>query len=658
MPNYLPATVQVGGAPETISKPVVPAVTQVERAVTSTSTYTRQGTPVWVVSSNTLKTAVIHTLTDDGQGGFIGTRGTADYAGKHLLIKFAIGGSTTAYQADYENAAAFNAATITQTGTGANLPAGSNDYAVSHANVRIMPGSKVVVKYRTGPPVPVNHVMSWAPPAVPIDLCPYTNERIVPGSVRFSWMGTVYEDYEGQIYRGRTASSPGIVSGTLDYEAGVALMTDYVVSGSPTNFTLLSLWTSKPAPRVASIFGMTDTAPIVPGMFSMRVQDAMGELIEITSDVSGNLVGPHTLGKVNFEQGIFEAQFGDFLLDSALTPAEKSEWWYKPEDVGAVVANRIWRPWPIDPGSARLGYTSRFYLPIDPEILGLPPERLPTDGRVPIHAKGRMLCIGHTGTLAPASYSNGATVNLGRPRVGNVWVIDANGQEITAGYEATEAQLNLGQIKVTDTTGWAQPVTVRHRIYDFTLCTDVQIDGTLSINPPLSHDYPVGSVVSSVLLFGNLFARVANLFDQKTWDGVTFKDSAQGDVAVGTYNEAASPIIVTNAGALSERYGLRFRNNATDFDLIGEKSGGLGSGNKNEDFRPSNPMKPGTPLMVIPAAGWGSNWAGGETLFAKTIGAMGSFAAIRSVQPSVPTGQNFHCEILVGGDIDRTPSAP
>ena len=658
MLNYLPATVQVGGAPETISKPVVPATTQVEREVTTTSVYSRLGTPVWEVSSNTVSTAVLHTLTDDGQGGFIGTRGTADYAGKELLIKFAIGGSTSAYQADYENAAAFNAATITQTGTGANLPAGSNDYAVSHAKVQIVPGSKVVVKYRTGSPVPVNHVMSWSPPAVAIDLCPYTSERIVPGSVRFSWMGTVYEDFEGKIYRGRTATSPGIVSGDLDYEAGVALMTDYVVNGSPTNFTLLSLWTSKPAPRVASIFGMTDTAPIVPGMFSMRVQDATGALIEITSDVNGNLVGPHTLGKVNFEQGIFEAQFGDFLLDSALTPAEKSEWWYKPEDVGAVVAGRIWRPWPIDPGSARLSYTSRFYLPIDPEILGLPPERLPTDGRVPIHAKGRMLCIGHTETLAPATYSNGATIHLGRPRVGNVWLIDANGQEITAGYEATEAQLDVGEVHVTDTTGWVQPITVRHRIYDFTLCTDVQIDGTLSINPPLSHDYPVGSVVSSVLLFGNLFARVAQLFDQKTWDGVTFKDSVTGDVAAGTYNDAAFPIIVTNGGALPERYAIRFRNNATDFDLFGEKSGGLGSGNKNEDFKPNNPFKPGTPLFELKAAGWGAGWAGGDTLFPKTIGAMGSFAAIRSVQPSVPSSLSMHFEIMVGGDIDRPPSAP
>ena len=53
---------------------------------------------------------------------------------------------------------------------------------------------------------------------------------------------------------------------------------------------------------------------------------------------------------------------------------------------------------------------------------------------------------------------------------------------------------------------------------EFALCTDVQINGTLGIQRPLSYDFPAGSVVSSVLLYTDAFGRIGTVFDQKTWD--------------------------------------------------------------------------------------------------------------------------------------------
>lgn len=657
MLNYPPILLRRdGGAP--VTTPVVPAVTQVEREVTTTSVYTRQGTPVWEVSSNKLKTAVMHTLTDDGLGGFIGTRGTANYAGKELLIKFALGGTTPAYQADYEDSASFNAATMAQTGTGASVPVGSSDYSISQAKVQIVPGSKVVVKYRTGAPVPVDHVMTWAPPAVAIDLCPYTSERVVAGSVRFSWMGTIYEDYEGLIYRDRSPSSPGIVSGEMDYETGIALMTDYVVSGSPTNFTLLSLWTAKPTWRSASVVGMTDSAPLVPQTFELRATGINGDQVIATTDPNGGLQGDHVLGRVNENLGMFEAQFGDFVNDADLTSTEKSEWWYRAGDVGAVIPGKIWRPFVIDPDSIRVNYVSRTYLPVDPEILGLEPTRLPSDGRVPVYAKGRVLCVGYQDEIAPDTYSASDEIVFPKERITHVWVKNASGHLITSGYSATEAELDAGKITVTDPSEWEQPVSVIWRIQEFALCTDVQINGTLGIQRPLSYDFPAGSVVSSVLLYTDAFGRIGTVFDQKTWDGITFRDSVYGDPAVGTYNAGAYPIEVTNGSALPERYAIRFRSNATDFDLIGEFSGAIAQGTRLEDFEPMNPYFPGRPLFKLKAAGWGSLWAAGETLFIPMYAAMRSFAAIRAVQPSAPTGLSMHVDLLAGGDIDRPPSAP
>jgi hypothetical protein len=325
--------------------------------------------------------------------------------------------------------------------------------------------------------------------------------------------------------------------------------------------------------------------------------------------------------------------------------------------VGAVEAGKVWRPWPVDPASLRYNTVSSFYLPVDPAIVGLDPVRLPQDGRVPKHRKGRVVIIGHNATIAPATYANGNTIDLGRERVSHVWLIDANGELIDEGFEATEADLNAGEVHVTDVSGWAQPVTVEHRIQDMRQVVDVQIDGTLGFNFGLSHDFPEGSVVSSAVLFGNTFARVVDVWDQNTWNGTTWADTVVGDPAPFTYNIAANPIVVTNAGALSERYALRFTD-TLNFTFTGEFSGQLGTGDKNTRFEPGNPFAPATHLLELPEAGWGGGQAAGNVLFLKMQAAMQPLAVIRTVQPGEPTGTDYTFDLLTGGDIDRAPSAP
>jgi len=603
------------------------------------------------------------TVNDDGAGAFAGGWGTVAYASKAVSLKVvSFSRSTTSYKADHESAAEF--ATVADGGSGSssgNTTRGGS-YATAAVGEEVLAGSSVVATYRVGAGSPVAKSMSYTPAQVTIDLCPYTVDRIVPGSLRFTWMGTTYEDAEGVLYRGRTGSNPGIVSGRVDYAAGQAVMTDYVVGPNPGTVTLQSLWTSKGDWRTASVFFMTSASPIQPGQITISCLDVSGTLLTINCDLSGNLTGPHASGKFEFQNGLGELQFGDFVLDSALSAADKAEWWYDPADVGAVAgqAGKIWRPWPIDPASLRYNAVSNFYLPVDPVILGLDPVRLPQDGRVPIYRKGRILVIGHNAQLAPATYAASDVIDCGRTRLSHVWLIGADGKLITGGFTADEADLDAGLIHVTDVTGWAQPVTVEHRVQDMALCTDVQIDGTLGINIPLSHTYPVGSVVSSAVLYGTTFARVASTFDQQTWDGITWKDSVTGSPATGTYNDTAYPLLVTNAGALSDRYALRIKSDATTFELISEHMGTLGAGSINADFAPNSPVKAGvpTPLFTIKAAGWGGSWVAGNVVFLGIQAAMQSMAVIRTVQPGTPSGVDYSFDLLTGGDIDRPPSAP
>ena len=630
---------------------------------TSTTNATSGGTSTYSQSTqqeSTVRTLTVHSVTDDGDGNFHGLLGTIDYVGKEVALRFTSNGSSTvAYKSDYENANAFEAATTASTSASGNNAKGGS-YSTTDIGQTVIGGSSVVARYKTGTIVPVAASMDYTPPGVVIDLCPHTSDRVVPGSVMFTWMGTVYKDFEGVLYRDETPTSLGIASGAIDYVAGVARMTDYVVGagGDPASFTLQSLWTSKGDWKTASLFFMTAASPLQPGQINITVLDVAGDRIDVSCDLTGTLSGTHARGKVDFQNGLVQLQFGDFVLDSALSASDKAEWWYDPADVGTVQADKIWRPWPVDPASVRYNTVSNLYLPVDPEILGLNPTRLPQDGRVPIFAKGRMVCIGHNAQLAPDTYAASDVIDCGRERVSHVWLIDANGQLIDDGFTATEADLDAGQVHVNDVSGWAQPVTVEHRIQDMRLCTDVQIDGTLAFNFPLSHDFPVGSVVSSVLLFGTQFARVAALFDQQAWDGTTWADAPVGNIAAASYNDAAYPIAVTNAGALSERYALKFRADATNFDLIGEFSGGLASGSKNVDFEPRNPFDPAVALFELQALGWGNGWVAGNTLFMRLEAAMPSFACIRTVQPSQAAGTDYSFDLLAGGDVDRPPSAP
>lgn len=625
-----------------------PAVTY--RRDTGSSVYTTES-----AQDSATRIITLHSLTDDGAGGFVGGLGSVNYAGKSASVKLvSFDKSTTSYNSDFEDASEFASTTSGSASSGSSSNKGGS-YGTTAVGEQVLAASSVVATYKVGTPGTTARSMSYAPPQVVIDLCRYTTDRIVPNSVRFVWMGSVYEDQDGVIYR-RTGTGNGVASGTMDYAAGLARMSDYVASGSASDFTLQSLWTSKDDWRTSSVFFMTSASPIVPGQITTFVLDVAGDAINVSVDLNGNMSGTHAIGKVSFDSGLAELQFGDFVLDSGLTAAQKAEWWYDPADVGAVESGKIWRPWPVDPNSLRYNTTSSFYLPVDPLIIGLDPVRLPQDGRVPKQRKGRVVAIGHNALIAAATYSNGDTINLGRTRVSHVWLVDANGDLIDTGFTATDADLNAGLVHVTDVSTWAQPITVEHRIQDLRQVTDVQIDGTMGINYGLSHDFPAGSVVSSAVLFGSTFARVVSVWDQNTWNGTTWADSVVGDPAPFTYNLAANPVIVTNSGALSERYAFKFTD-TTNFNFIGEFSGQLGTGNKNTRFEPGNPFAPATHLLELSEAGWGSGQAAGNVMFMKMQAAMQSFAIIRTVQPAEAAGTDYSFDLLTGGDVDRLPGA-
>ena len=596
----------------------------------------------------------LRTVTDNGAGGFLDSMGTVNYTTKQVQLKVvSFDRTTSSYKSDHELPIDFERA-VEGTGTTVAALKGAQ-YSTASVGEEVLAGSSVVARYRVGASLPRPHTQSYTPNSVKIDLCPYTNHRIVPGSVLFRWMGQVYSDFEGVIYRGRTDSTPGIASGTISYAAGTALMTDYVVGGTgPTDFQLLSLWTQNIPWSTASIFFRTQAAPIKPTGMVLTLLDLEGNALTATGDLGGNLIGTHMWGKFDYQTGLGELMFGDFVLDSSLTAEQKAEWWYDPADVGAVQAGKIWRPWPVDPTTLRYNSVAYFYLPLDADIIGLDPVRLPPDGRVPIYRVGSYVVVGHTGVVPAATYTAGQTINCARERLSRVYLVGADGQLIRNGYTVN---LDAGTIAVTDVTGWVQPVTVKHRIEQMARVADVQIDGTLKLTKQLAHSFPVGTVVSSAIMAGNLRARALPVFDQQTWDGVTWSDITIGNPAPATYNDGAFPVLVTNKGAITERFALRVLTGGTDVEVIGEHVGNLGTFSRNTAIAPINPIS-GVPYFTLAAAGWGAGWVPGNTLFLPTVGTYYPMAVIRATQPSEAIGTDYAFEITERGDIDRAPTNP
>ena len=298
--------------------------------------------------------------------------------------------------------------------------------------------------------------------------------------------------------------------------------------------------------------------------------------------------------------------------------------------------------------SLRYNAVSYSYLPLDADILGIDPVRLPSDGRVPIFRPGGFAVVGHKASVT-ATVSNAQVIDCARVRLSRVRVIGNDGVVINTGYTA---DLEAGTVTFTDVSGYSQPVTIEHRIEDMGVVRETQINGEISFTRALSHDYPLGSYVSSALIAGgngDMFARVSVLFDQATWNG-TYQDTISGSPATGTFNSAQYPIVVTNRGARTERWAVQFTSGTT-FNVIGENVGVIATGSVNSNCLPINPAT-NVPYFTIPALGWGAGWSAGNVLRFNTVGAEFPVWVVRTVQQGPETVPDDSFTLLIRGDVN------
>lgn len=476
-------------------------------------------------------------------------------------------------------------------------------------------------------------------PPLEIALLPTVANSLVPGGLSFTLAGDLYVDRAGSLVKNPSATTnSGTVAGAVNYATGVITLTDYTGGGAPAvdvaALTRRGIWTDW------RMRFRTAAAPLQSASLYVSANRADNSaLLSGTAAANGTITGTLVDGLVDAPVGIAFVRFGQMVTAAG----NEAEWWYDPDE---VVGGQIWQPLMVLPETAKYNAVATSSLPLSADIIGLDPVRLPVDGRVPIFRAGDVAVIHHQAATAPQTVSNGQTINVGRVRLAKVRVIGNDGQTITAGYTH---DLDAGTVTFTNVAGYSQPVRVEHRIEDMALVSDVQINGELRLTRALTHDFPLGSYVSSALIIGDLHARVSVLFDQQTWSG--WFDTAQGSAATGTYNKAQYPVVVANRGAIQERWEIVFTNTTT-VNVIGETVGQIVTAhNVTNDLAPINPAT-GTPYFTLEALGWGAGWSAGNVLRFNTVAAHYPVWCARTVLQGNPTVNDDQFTLGVRGDID------
>lgn len=382
------------------------------------------------------------------------------------------------------------------------------------------------------------------------------------------------------------------------------------------------------------------TAPMRPGSVTVTAERIDGALINATADASGVVDTADMVGAVDYATGVVDVVF------KTAQGTDTSPWALQLTALGYAGAGKV-KVGHVKADSIRVSGVAYTYLPLPSNIIGLNAVRLPSDGQVFVFRPGDVVVVHHTAATAPANVSAGQTINVGRQRLARLRVIGSDGVAIASGWTAN---LDAGTATFDNVAGYAQPVTVESMIKDEVLASEVLISNEIVLSRPLTHAFPAGSVVSSALLVGNLSARVPRVFDQATWTNV-WSDDLIGSGVTAALNTISHPIIVTNDGAVTERWAIVFTNTTT-FRLIGEHVGVIAEGNVVSDFAPINPFT-GRAYFTLPAAAWGGGWSAGNVVRINTVGALHPIGCARTVQQGDATLADDSFTLVVMGDRDN-----
>lgn len=490
--------------------------------------------------------------------------------------------------------------------------------------------------------------------SIKLDLTNGFNEQILTGSVRFKLGNDTFIDRTSTLYRNIDPSNgSGTVSGSIQYGTGIVELSSWTPSVD-NQITLQSLTTTTDLQPVNHISFRTPVIPIRPGSLTVVASLLNGGQLTLTANEQGLIETSQAHGKVNYDTGFVDVYFYTKTeITSANRPEIEAEPWYLPE-LEYTESSLVYIDAPnwIAADSIRYNAVAYTYIPLDKDILGLSATRLPIDGRVPIFRVGDIGVVAASKSQVLPSHVAGQTYDLDDQRISWCELEDANGVKVP--YDMYTVNYDYGKVTLSGDfalNSLVAPISAAYRYQDMGLINDVQINGQITLTKPVTHNYDAdNSIVGSALVVGDMFSRYTSKFAQSTWNNA-WADTAIGAPMSANYNDALYPIAVTNKGAIQERWAIVFTD-TTNFRIIGEVSGQIGTGNVNVDCAPINPVT-SEPYFQVKKEGWGAGWASGNVLRFNTIAAMYPIWCIRTVKQSEPTTLSDNFQIMYRGDIDR-----
>ncbi|MGI9279732.1 MAG: hypothetical protein ACR2PX_08885, partial [Endozoicomonas sp.] len=298
-------------------------------------------------------------------------------------------------------------------------------------------------------------------------------------------------------------------------------------------------------------------------------------------------------------------------------------------------------------------------LPLDAELIGLDPVRLPPNGQVPIYRPGDIVVISHTQSTDVATPTAGQVITLNRDHQAEITVEDNQGQALDPSQYSTDREAGTVTfadpllLQDADSNSLTAPLSIKDRVEHMSVASDVQINGEITIIAPVPWDLPASTtLISSAVVYGDLQSRVHHFFSQKVWDGgnPNWTDERIGDNTTAQYNTINYPLEVANKGAIFGQWAIIFTS-GTAFQIVEEKLGIIDTATTAADAAPINP-ETGTPYFTIKAEGWGTGWAIGNAIRFNTDGCLAPVWICRTVLAGQGTETSDQFTLQIRGDAD------
>lgn len=487
---------------------------------------------------------------------------------------------------------------------------------------------------------------------IEIDLLPTAQEVIAPGAVNFTWGNKTYFDKGGSLYTDlNTATGSAVTSGVINYQTGIGTLKNWSWKDGQSPF-VRSLVTSIDGNPVSQATFRTPAAPIRAGSLQIRATAIDGTKITASSAYSGVITGTLATGVVDFEYGVATVKFGKKV---DITDQVKQQPWY---DASTDSNGKTWQPLPVFAETITYNADAYTYLPIDSGVVKIDTVRLPQDGRVPIFRRGDSILIrnAQTDNLGSA-FTGGQTINLSRNDVDRISLLDADNKPVLG--ELWDYDLDAGTITFKpsiDLSSYKMPLKAIHAQEQRNRVVDLDIDGTLSLLFAANRNYPIeNTYVSSLLIGDDLAVRVSVPFTQRSWNNV-WQDTPNGDQLLNKLKLTDYPMILTDDGAITDRWLIKFISNA-QFELYSEALGFVGKFDTLTNLAPINPAT-GKPYFTIDKLAFGTKtpWAAQDVIRFNTWGTLMPVWVLCAVQPNPnpPTGTDGFEQYLFGDTTEVT----